>query len=308
MFPLDEKQKQEVLKLYYSLKKINSEYKIQNIKLRQNKSIIALIKNFWGRGGVETFKHLKLKFKSRKLPDEGVTTKYESISASPFLNERVAVYTSTFGGDFTILNPIFVPNNCDYFYIGDREIPENSVWKQLKFETIIPNYHSLTNIEKNRFVKMNPHKIFSNYKYSVYIDGNVQLIGDPSEFINLIGTKGIALHNHRARNSAYDELEVIFSLNKINKNEYDSFYKVLQESSLPTDFGLAECNVIARDHCNQISNKITEQWWELFYDLKLVRDQISFPIVVYKNDIEMKDITTLGSNVYNNDILRIIVK
>ncbi|HEM3651150.1 TPA: DUF616 domain-containing protein [Streptococcus suis] len=252
--------------------------------------------------------HLLIKLNSKKISDKTIELHYSQPISSPFLNERVVVYTSTFGGDFSILEPLFIPDNCDFFYIGDRDITNSSVWKSLEPETVIPNYKSLSNIEKNRFVKMNPHKIFKDYKYSVYIDGNIQLVGDPSEFVNLIGKSGIALHKHRSRISAYDELEIILKLKKININDYDKFCIFLKNSLLPDNFGLAECNVIARDHYNPISTKITEQWWELFYDLKIVRDQISFPIVVYKNDIEMKDITTLGSNVYNNDILRIIVK
>ncbi len=303
----NEKNKNNFLKIYDSLKKLNIENKKLN-NLKKVKTSKQIFNSVLNRGFMGNLNHLLIKLNSKKISDKTIESHYIQPISSPFLNERVVVYTSTFGGDFSILEPLFIPDNCDFFYIGDRDITNSSVWKSLEPATVIPNYKLLSNIEKNRFVKMNPHKIFSDYKYSVYIDGNIQLVGDPSEFINLIGTNGIALHNHRARNSAYDELEVIFSLKKINKNEYDSFNKFLKESSLPADFGLAECNVIARDHCNQISNKITEQWWELFYDLKLVRDQISFPIVVYKNGIEMKDITTLGSNVYNNDILRIIVK
>lgn len=80
---------------------------------------------------------------------------YSQPISSPFLNERVVVYTSTFGGDFSILEPLFIPDNCEFFYIGDRDITNSSVWKSLEPETVISNYKSLSNIEKNRFVKMN---------------------------------------------------------------------------------------------------------------------------------------------------------
>lgn len=61
---------------------------------------------------------------------------------------------------------------------------------------------------------MNPHLVFTDYDYSVYIDGNIQLVGDPSEFVNQLSPLGIGLHKHRARNCAYDEAKAVLDLKK----------------------------------------------------------------------------------------------
>ena len=35
------------------------------------------------------------------------------------------------------------------------------------------------------------------------------------------------------------------------------------------------------------------------------RDQLTFPVVVWKNGIDLADILTMGNNVYDNDLLRV---
>ena len=40
----------------------------------------------------------------------------------------------------------------------------------------------LNNKDKNRFIKMNPTKFLPEHEISIYIDGNIEIIGNFDEF------------------------------------------------------------------------------------------------------------------------------
>ena len=43
----------------------------------------------------------------------------------------------------------------------------------------------------------------------------------------------------------------------------------------------------------------------LFMKKNVKRDQLTFPVAVWKNGIDLADILTMGNNVYDNDLLRV---
>lgn len=48
---------------------------------------------------------------------------------------------------------------------------------------------------------------------------------------------------------------------------------------------------------------------EAFHEKKTVkRDQLTFPVAVWKNGIDLADILTMGNNVYDNDLLSRVLK
>ena len=63
---------------------------------------------------------------------------------------------------------------------------------------------------------------------------------------------------------------------------------------------MAEANIIVTDLKNKNGKKIFELWWDEFQKSKSLRDQLAFPYVIWKNDIKIDCITTLGNNVYDN--------
>jgi len=288
--------------LYSSLKQLNHEYKELNKKTKVKKNYVSILLSSNPKRLLET---IRLKLAIRKINDIRVSGKTQQVESNPFNDERIAVYTSTFGGTFHLWEPFFKPDNCDFFYIGDKEVPKESIWKKYEISNFVNDFSTYSNIEKNRYVKMNPHHIFKEYRFSVYIDGNIRLFGDPTEFVNLIGEFGIAMHKHRSRNCVYDELMAIETLRKMSQVDCKNFRDYLHEEGMPTLYGLSECNIIARDHSNTMAIKMSEEWWDIFLNGEAKRDQVSFPLIAFRNGVEMASLMTLGSNVYDNDIIRI---
>lgn len=228
-----------------------------------------------------------------------------SLNSKPnyFSNHKIAIYTGIYGAYDNICEPLFVPDNCDFIIFTDQQIDSNSAWKKRNVQDDL--FNKMNNLQKNRYVKMNPHKILEDYDYSVYIDGSVFAVADFTEFINRIGKYGFSMHMHSSRNCVYDELNAAKVYKKINNEMLNTYYKVFKDQKMPFEYGMLECGVIARKHKNQLCIDIMEQWWD-YYCRYGGRDQLWLPLVLFKNKIVVQDVSQLGRDIYNNYAFRIL--
>lgn len=222
-----------------------------------------------------------------------------------FSNEKIAVYTSVFGNYDSVPEPYCTPDNIDYYLITDQTFDEKeSCWKKVDLSKFADTLNGLTNSEKNRFFKMHPDVLFPEYKYSIYIDGNIQIISDLTEFIYMIGTPGIAAHLHSMRDCVYDEGDAVIFAKKENRLNIQNHLNYITSTGMPRHYGLIECNVLVRDHSNPICQKIMGDWWKEYLKYSK-RDQISFAHCLYMNNIKAEDVGTLGNNVALNPAIRV---
>ena len=108
------------------------------------------------------------------------------------------------------------------------------------------------------------------------------------------------MHKHCIRDCLYEEAKVLKIWKKGNKKYIDSQIKEYMKEGFPSNFGLAEANVIITDLNNDKAEKILELWWDEFVKSKSMRDQLAFPYIIWKNGFDINRITTLGNNVYDN--------
>ena len=219
-----------------------------------------------------------------------------------FQKNRIAIYSAVFGDYDNILEPYIVPDNCDFYFFSDKEINhENSIWRK----GILPDaINDLSNAEKNRYIKMHPHLIFPEYKYSIYVDGNVQIITDLTEYVNKMGGIGIATHIHNNRSCVFDELKAIVKSGKETRENVERHRNYLLKSGMPYNYGLLQCSVIVREHNNPMCISVMEAWWEEYLNYSK-RDQISLPHVLFREGIKVQEVGVLGNNVYRNPSFRI---
>ncbi len=237
----------------------------------------------------------RLKKIDKGCPDRVVPADY-------FSSERIAIYTVIIGDYDDVLEPYCKPDNCDYFLFTDKDFDDaGSTWEKRDLPECLDG---LTSIERNRWLKMHPHKVFGEYKYSVYVDGNIQIFTDLTEYINKLGPTGIGIHLHPDRHCAYEELKAVVERGKETKENTQRHARYMEEMGMPHDYGLLECNVIAREHNNDICVQVMEQWWQEFMEYSK-RDQISLPHVLYRNHISVAEVGVLGDNVRINPSFRI---
>ena len=284
----------EIVRLYRNEKdkKKNSIYK--NIK------IMLLTGNIF-----QKIKAWKLKVKRKQMKRKQLPNPLWKEPLNFICNQKIAIYTVIFGSYDRILEPNFVPDNCDFYIITDQKVEYESAWTKLdisKWNNVIEGY---SNIQKNRFFKMKGHEVFQNYRYSIYIDGNIIPKLDFTAMIYRIGDFGIALHRHSSRVCAYDEAEYIKIVKKDSAENINKYIKYLKEEGLPEDYGLLQCSVIVRDHNNNFCKKIMNQWWDEFIR-GCNRDQLSLPLVLYKLGIDTASVDGLGEDVLKNPLFDVI--
>ena len=228
-------------------------------------------------------------------------TSPETVNCNYFFPERIAVYTAVFSSYDELLEPKFLPDNCDFFVFSDSiTIPEGSAWKAKELPNLIQKeMQHFSPVEKNRYLKMHPDLLFPEYHYSVYADGNLLLYTDPTEYINRLSKYGISFYTHYRRKCVYEELRVVSAKCKITETQADEVKCFLLDADMPEKYGLLECPVIARRHHQPECKKLMSEWWELFRRFPY-RDQVLLPYVLFKNGIRTNELGLLGSNIWND--------
>ncbi len=238
---------------------------------------------------------------SNKEVDNGRQSSFlniESCNTPP----RVVVYTCITNGYDTLLDPAILPENVTYIaFLDNYSKIKGSRWIIKKIPDSIQK-EIPDGVLANRFVKFHPNEIIGDeFDYSIYVDGNIRIVGDITTLIDAVNPKtGLALHRHRQRNSVFDEVEVCKILKKGNVEKLSEQAKKYKEKGFPAAFGLYECNVIVSDLHNKMAKKLLDDWWQEFLESESMRDQIALPYVVWKNGLGFDDIGSLGRNVYRN--------
>lgn len=203
---------------------------------------------------------------------------------------KIVVYTSIFGNYDELIDDQLLMDGVDYICFTDQLI-ESNTWKVIKVDPI----YSDSNRNAKKY-KILPHRYLKNYSSSVWIDGNLKVIGDIRKLIDNISYK-VFDHNQNLldpRNCIYEEFNAIITLGNNNGGNYKDNPKLMQEQvtrylqqGYPPNNGLATNMIIIRNHNDPEVIRTMEDWWiEIKYGSK--RDQLSFNYVAWKNKFKFK--------------------
>lgn len=220
--------------------------------------------------------------------------------------KRIAIYTCITGNYDKPLEPLFVPENVDYYIVTDMDISEDSVWKKIDIN-LIGGLKGLDNTRKARYIKTHPHILFHEYEYSIWVDSNFRIIGDLSKFIKCIGkTIPFASNWHPERNSIYSELEACILRGKDDARLLRDQIESYRSDGMPEDFGLIETNMIVRKHGDPRCISLMEDWWKEIMRWSK-RDQLSLPYVIWKDGYLMTDLGFIGNQIRNNPSVQVVL-
>lgn len=207
---------------------------------------------------------------------------------------KIAVYTSIFGSYDRLLEPMYVSPYCDYFVITDQDVPTNSVWKKIDIDNEI--FYNLDNYHKAKYCKMFPHILFPSYEFSIWVDGNVQIIGDLYPLVDRLDeTHIIGMFDNPLHDCVYTEAKYNMYQNNVNDTTIMKQINDYQNAGFPKKFGLREFSIIVRKHSDLQCIQLMDQWWKEV-NTYTMRDQISFPYVLWKNHLNIDYIQKLGGN------------
>ena len=217
-------------------------------------------------------------------------------------NEKIAVYTSVFGDYDQVREPQYFADNIDYYFVSDKRPESLRGYQWVDAREYLPKGVNDA-VMQNRFVKMHPHVLFPQYKYSVYIDGSVEIINDISMFVQK-SKIGISVFLHPLRDDIYMEALAVVNYRRANKEQVACQMRTYREENMPTELGLPEMRVFAREHNNLYCINIMEAWWDEF-QTKSKRDQLSFMYAVWKNGFTLSDMFVLGRDMKKHGSLKI---
>lgn len=144
---------------------------------------------------------------------------------------------------------------------------------------------------------MHPHLFLENYTYSIYIDGNVRIKSDLSNFLSKSRT-GISVFMHPMRECIYYEALSIVNFKRVDVEDVCRQMNKYFEEGMPYRYGLAEMPVIVREHMKKECMDVMATWWKEF-NSESQRDQLSFMYALWKNKFSLDDLGSLGNNVRN---------
>ena len=210
--------------------------------------------------------------------------------------KRYVIYTVLTGGYDNLIQLTCVSQDFDYICFTDT-ISENSyngIWNLRKIPSITDDKQRLS-----RFPKMHPHVLLSQYEYSVYIDASVDIIND--ELYNIFKEKinrGILLSGvkHPYRDCVYDEYFAVYRTKaETNLSLLKKEYKYLKYCNMPKHIGLFEAGMILRNHHDERIISQNEMWW-LMVNKYSKRDQLSYTLSLWKNNIPFDYLENVGLN------------
>ncbi len=202
------------------------------------------------------------------------------------MNE-IAVYTAI-SQNYEPLKENQNREGADFFaFIEDTA--QTSDW------TLLPITHLFSNPRRNaRWHKMNSHLLLPNYKYTIWLDGSMEMHLKAQELIDkyLKGADIVAFRHPDVRDCLYEEAITCQRLNLDDTETINKQVAFYHQEGYPEHNGLAETKVVIRKN-NPKVERFNRLW---LYEItnRSLRDQVSFNYCVWKAKVKLNYMEPVG--------------
>ncbi len=86
------------------------------------------------------------------------------------MKKKVIIYTAIFGGYDELVEPDYIPEDCDFVCFTDSTHFKSDVWD---IRVVKPYYEEP--VRNSRYYKTKPHVFFPDYEISLWIDGTINV-------------------------------------------------------------------------------------------------------------------------------------
>lgn len=178
--------------------------------------------------------------------------------------KKIAVYTCILGNyDNLIQLKNADTNNFDYICYTNCNIKPAFPWKivdisQLKIKM------NLDNVMMSRYIKIHPERFqeLEDYDISVWINANVDVIGDLNNFVNKLNDENYLLtFAHPIRNTVYEEIDFDVKSKVDDYRNLNRLQKNLISDGFLNRSNLVQTNVLVRRHNENDCINIMNSWW-----------------------------------------------
>lgn len=195
------------------------------------------------------------------------------------------IYTAVFGDYDRVYPPVRSETGVDYAIVTDRADMFVPGWETM----VIDGSDFPTSTTANRYHKMLMHRVLPGYDASLYVDGNIRLLGDTAPLFEQLehSKAALAAYAHPQRSRVAEEARTLIEIGKVQntgrvKKEVSSY----KADGFPDNTRLIEGGVILKNHRAPGLDAAMELWWNLFRE-HLTRDQLSLPYVIWKTGLSI---------------------
>jgi hypothetical protein len=144
------------------------------------------------------------------------------------------------------------------------------------------NVENLNNRKLSRHPKMNPHLYLKDYNVSLYIDSKLQLLKNPDYLLNYLENYKWITLKHPERTRFFQEIFTCLYQKKITLDDAMKIMDRYRENHYVEQNNLSENSLILRYHNDSENISVGEMWWNEYISLKNERDQLIFPLVLFR--------------------------
>lgn len=215
--------------------------------------------------------------------------------------KRYAIYTAIVGGYDNVLQPLVTDERFDYILFSNDIVEKHiGVWRVRP----IP-YHNDIQTKIARWVKTHPEELLPEYSFSLWIDGNIQIVTDYpyTHSIELFHqAMPVATICHPSRDCAYQEATVCSQIQIEKEILVIRWLKFLQKEHYPLNNGLCETGILFRTNSNNV-RQFDVLWWSCIERFSQ-RDQFSFNYALWKTKTKYSHFLKEGKTVRNSEHFR----
>ncbi len=198
---------------------------------------------------------------------------------------RLAVYTCIIGDYDVLLPPVNAPKDVDYFCFTDS--PDRKVKGWTKLPLANPESVAIPGMI-NRYHKLFPEKVLpGTYDCSIYVDGNIRVIGDIRSFAEKYFKEDapLVLFKHPDQSTVDEEANRCIQRGLFDEQQVELLKQQLafyNNEGMPVDVPLTENSVIIRYHGFKNLMSAMSLWWDQL-SRYASRDQLCLPYSLWKS-------------------------
>jgi len=211
------------------------------------------------------------------------------MSKTPNIN--VVVCTAIFDFVDYLKEPDYFPDNCKF--VCFTNLPLQSENYEIKY---VKDQLCDDPVRRAKIYKILAHRYFSDYEYTVWIDGTMFLTCNINDLIEkYLAEVDMAFFAHRWRKCIYVEADKCIAKGLDNPEVIKAQMQKYKNEGYPENNGLIDGSIILRRNSPSVAN-INEHWWSEIQNHSR-RDQLSFNYVAHKNSLKF---SLINGNRYNN--------
>jgi O-antigen biosynthesis protein len=212
--------------------------------------------------------------------------------------DRVAIYTAIFGGYDSLRDQPACPG-VDYVCFTDDPQLNSSQWTV----RLAPSRYQHPRMSAKWF-KMLSHKALADFRYTIWIDGGIQLASNhfADAMLSALDGRGIALIRHPVRDNILEEAEFSVELPRYRDLPMLGQVAHYRSKGFKDDWGLYAGTIIVRDNAIRRIRCLNRLWMKA--NLRWTyKDQLSLPYLLWKLDIEP---AVISCDLWHNDLFSMV--